>query len=77
MAGFSAIDLLVLGELLVAAGLIGAIAVVNGGRTRRLGTLLAVIAVLALLLGGAIALRRRAERTLFSQPALRLDGKAM
>src|SRR5262245_21719104 len=64
--------------LLVATGLICAIAVAKVPRTQRLRTVMAGIALLALLLGGAIAVRRRAERfrgmqLQYYEPALRLD----
>ena len=68
--------------LLVATGLICAIAVAKVPRTQRLRTVMAGIALLAVLLGGAIAVRRRAERfrgmqLQYQEPALRLDDSRL
>src|SRR5438105_2206679 len=50
------------GVLLVAIGLLGGVAVTRGDRTRRLRSVLGTIAVLAILLGVVVEVRRRAER---------------
>jgi hypothetical protein len=59
---FGSVHTVLAGVWLAAIGLVGGIELARGRRTRRLWTALAAIAMLAVLLGVTVGVRRRAER---------------
>ena len=62
VAQFGSLNTFLAGVLLVTIGLVGSVEVAKGQRTRQLRTALGGIALVAILLGLAVGLRRRAER---------------